>query len=92
MPHPHGSACRCPMLPPDAGLLAFTVDCDHYDDLAAALARVAGPAPRRIVVLPVDSDRCDGSMTCSCVHCAEERRQRIVRPIRAPRQPWETAA
>ena len=41
MPHPHGPSCRCPPLPHDAGLLAYTVDCDHHDALAALLASLA---------------------------------------------------
>jgi hypothetical protein len=92
MPHPHGGICRCPILPPDAGLLAFTVDCDHYEQLAAALTRIAGAAQSRVVALPADPDPCDGSMTCACRKCSEERRRRIVHPIRPAKQPWDAAA
>ena len=47
MPHPHGPNCRCPDLPPDAGLLAYTVDCNHHDQLKAALTKMQ-PAPKLV--------------------------------------------
>lgn len=40
MPYPHRADCRCPPLPPDPGLLAYTVDCEHYEQLIRALARL----------------------------------------------------
>lgn len=45
-----------------------------------------GPAPTSLVAL----DRtCDGSMTCSCPDCEQERAQRVRLGGRDPRQPWD---
>lgn len=96
LPHPHGQACRCPTPGPDGGLLAYTVDCDHYTQLAAALARVAtlrvttfDPAPpANLVALPTVKP-CDGSMTCCCERCGRERAQRVRNGVHQARQPWE---
>lgn len=73
--------CRCSQC---FGLAEYMLDVTGKD---YGLPRVAGHAPAL-----VDPDPCDGSMTCSCKNCSEERRRRIVRPIRQPKQPWETAA
>lgn len=88
MPYPHGRACRCPQLVPDAGLLAYTVDCDHYDQLAAALSRMQS---RPVAVAePVDAGpACDGSYCCGCGQCERDRAKRRRAKVDSPRQPWE---
>lgn len=32
---------------------------------------------------------CDGSMTCTCTQCSQERRQRVVNASSDTRQPWQ---
>jgi hypothetical protein len=95
MPHPHGTTCTCPPLPRDAGLLAYTIDCDHYAKLAKALAKLAEPAPQtatlRVLTTGPDPDNlvtlidpasCDQTMTCDCLRCASERAERVRRGVR----------
>lgn len=91
----HGAACRCPPLPPDAGLLAFTVSCDHYEQLARALKRLeARPDPSSAVLrvltteipedaITVDGERaCDGSYGCGCLKCSADRVAAVKRGVR----------
>lgn len=95
MPHPHGDTCRCPPPQPDDGLLAYTVDCDHYRDLRETLDRVAvlrvttfpATPPANLVALP-DPTACDQSMTCQCTTCSRERARRVRQGARDVRQPW----
>jgi hypothetical protein len=50
-------------------------------------------APLRAVPLPLSPvERCDGSFTCDCSSCAQERSERVRRPPKAAKQPWELAA
>ena len=97
MPHPHGPACTCPPLPPDAGLLAHTITCDHHAELAATLARIAAAPstatlrvltadpepPAGLVSLPADAKRCDGTLTCPCDACGRDRAECVKRGVRA---------
>jgi hypothetical protein len=47
-------------------------------------------APLRAVPLPLSPvERCDGSFTCGCSSCAQERSERVRRPPKEPRQPWQ---
>lgn len=96
MPYPHGEACRCPDPGADGGLLHFTVDCDHYTELAAALSRVAtlrvlttDPQPHPNLVALPDMRPCSGTMTCECERCGRERAQRVRKGVRQIRQPWD---
>ena len=95
MPYPHGPSCRCPSpLPADAGLLKFTVDCEHFDALSASLDAISGQQPvlrvlptepeppSNLVPLPSDGPSCTGEMTCSCLRCSNERAQRVRRGVR----------
>lgn len=66
------------------GLAEFMLNVTGKD---YGLARASGHAP-----FLVESDPCDGSMTCACKRCEAERRARIVRPVRPAPQPWESAA
>lgn len=34
-------------------------------------------------------DLCDGSLVCDCKACSEERLQRVSRPRKQIKQPWE---
>lgn len=94
MPHPHGDTCRCPAPTIHDGLLAYTVDCDHYDSLRAALAKVVKlrvlttdpQPPDNLVRLPSDPQACSGEMVCPCLSCQAERSQRVRRGVR-PSQP-----
>ena len=74
MSYPHGDDCRCPELPSDAGLLAYTVDCDHYAQLAAVLRamRPTPPPARAVARLP-----------------EPEPEPIDISPRRQIRQPWE---
>ena len=88
MPHPHGSGCRCPPPALDDGLLAYTVDCAHYDALRVVLDRIADapkPAPLGDLLAP----RCDGTLACRCEVHAEQRRLQVAGRAREFRQPWE---
>ena len=102
MPYPHGPDCRCPKYTVDDGLLRYTVDCDHYEQLAAMLSKIAGQpdratlrvldlTPPKLVPLPNESQPCDQSMCCPCQRCTAERIARVRNGIRHPRQPWDAA-
>lgn len=90
MPYPHGPTCQCPPLPQDAGLLAYTVDCDHYQSLNTALAEVAvlrvlttdPKSPSNLVQLSSAPAACDETMTCTCNDCTKDRAKRIRQGVR----------
>lgn len=102
MPYPHGADCKCPALPADAGLLAFTVDCEHHAELSEALRRlerynmspvkIADVLDTRGNVVATLERACDGSFTCSCKACEREKAARVRQGVRRVRQPWELAA
>jgi hypothetical protein len=82
---PNGPGCKCR---------------EHYG-LAEYMRDLTGrdhglrptEAPLRAVPLPLAVvERCDGSFTCECPKCAQERSERVRRPPKQPRQPWELAA
>lgn len=98
MPRPHDGDCRCPVREVGDGLLDFTVDCDHYDQLSRILeplreaedrGRTAATKRAAQAASPTALFPCDGSMTCGCPKCSRERARRVRRGVPAPRQPWE---
>lgn len=77
---PRHGACRCPQ--------CFTL-AEYMGDLVGAkdygLARAPGhpePAGRRLT--------CDGTLTCQCVRCTEQRALLATVGSRDRPQPWET--
>lgn len=55
MPYPHGADCRCPPLPPDPGLLHYSIDCDHHLELMVALHKLSDlPDASKLRVLAPD--------------------------------------
>lgn len=100
----HGPACRCPEPTADDGLLAYTVDCAHYEQLARALKAIARkPKTAVLRVLTTDPEPpsnlvdlaapvCDGSLVCDCPECVQDRAERVKKGIRRVRQPWEAKA
>ena len=88
MPHPHGSDCRCPPPAPDDGLLAYTIDCEHYDALSALLARIAGAPSPSPAAVPMPSD--DAEVERALLHREQWQVFEAARP--EPAQPWEPRA
>ncbi|HXO85130.1 MAG TPA: hypothetical protein VN803_06365 [Gemmatimonadales bacterium] len=93
MPYPHGSTCRCPPLPSQAGLLGYTVNCDHHEQLTAALAKLADKPESAVTLRVLTTETpagaislepivCDGSLTCPCAACDAERAARVKRGVR----------
>jgi len=104
MPYPHGPACRCPAtsFTADEGLLRYTRDCDHYEQLVLALTRIADEKPTAtlrvlttdrppdgLVPLPADAKPCSGEMVCDCPSCVAERTRRVRNGVRQVAQPWD---
>ena len=99
MPRSQHVDCRCPERRSDDGLLDYTVDCDHYEQLAAALKAIAekptatlrvltfDPEPSPDTICSLDDVRpCDGSMTCPCDRCRADRSAAVRRGVR-PSEP-----
>jgi hypothetical protein len=95
LPWPHGEHCACPQ-PPDTtgGLLAYTIDCDHYAQLSDALAQIAdqpndarlraltfGPTPDNVVTLH-DTPVCTGRLDCPCADCRAIVAKRVRQGVR----------
>jgi hypothetical protein len=84
-PHSYANGCRCREC---MGLGEYMRDLTGRDH-----GLPPTEAPLRAVPLPLSPvDRCDGSFVCGCPKCAQERFERVRRPPKQPRQPWEAKA
>jgi hypothetical protein len=89
-PNSTASGCRCPEHHP--GLLEYS---SQPDQLLAALLPLAEKQSNRVTLRVLTTDpspanlvridemiACDGSMTCICQQCADERAARVRRGVR----------
>jgi hypothetical protein len=81
-PHSYANGCRCREC---MGLTEYMRDLTGRD-----YGLPPTEAPLRAVPLHLSpSEPCDGSFTCECPSCAQERSERVRRPPKAPKQPWQ---
>jgi hypothetical protein len=81
-PHSYANGCRCREC---MGLAEYMRDLTGRDHGLPPIE-----APLRAVPVPLAPvERCDGSFTCECPSCSEERAERIRAPRVNVRQPWE---
>jgi hypothetical protein len=83
---PGGPGCKCrEHFGLGDYLLAATGDAHGLPTLKASETAPAS-------VLSLIDDRCDGTLTCECSCCENERAQRVNKPRKAAPQPWESKA
>jgi hypothetical protein len=78
---PGGPGCKCQE---HWGLGDFMLSATGTDHGLPRLE--AAQTGQKVTLRPVDA--CDGSFTCDCPSCAQERSERVKHPPKEPRQPW----
>lgn len=84
-PHSYTDGCRCREC---FGLAEFMLQATGSTHGLPRLE--ASPVARKSVLSVVDT--CTGTMTCECPVCSQERSERMSRPRKRVRQPWELEA
>ena len=83
---PGGPNCKCPE---HFGLGDWMLTATG-DTHGLPILRASQDAPAS--VLSLIDEKCDQTLTCPCSRCENERAQRVSRPRKPPRQPWDVAA